>query len=129
MSASRYVFVDILKGIAILLIVYGHIIPGTIPFLTEYVSTFHIPLFFFVSGLLYDESKYKESFKRFVTKRVKGLLLPFVIFGAIVTIGYVFVAVDYNSFLKNLLINGWGGGSFMVCPSSFHSRTALLATL
>ena len=49
MVATHYAFVDILKGIAILLIVYGHITPGAVPFVTDWVSTFHIPLFFFVS--------------------------------------------------------------------------------
>lgn len=109
-TRKYYAFVDILKGIAILLIVYGHIIPGTIPALTNWVSTFHIPLFFFVSGMLFNEIKYKEDFKGFVIARTKGLVLPFLYFSVVVALGYILVSEDYFLFVTNLIRNGWGGG-------------------
>ena len=109
-SGVRYIFVDILKGIAILLIVYGHIIPGSIPVLTKWVSTFNIPLFFFVSGILFNNSKYKDNFKGFLKCRFKGLVLPFLIFSTIVAVGYLFVTDNYLTFISKLFIYGWGGG-------------------
>ena len=115
-SQVRYVFVDILRGIAILLIVYGHITPGALPFLSDYVSTFHIPLFFFVSGLLYNETKYSSNFRGFVAERAKGLLLPFVVFSIIVAIAYAFVTENYALFLTNLFTNGWGGVALWFIP-------------
>ena len=119
MSAIRYDFVDILKGIAILLIVYGHIMPGSIPFLTKWVSTFHIPLFFFISGLLYNDIKYYADFKGFIKSRAKGLVLPFLIFSTIVAIGYLFVSNDYSEFITTLFTNGWGGYALLFVPVLF----------
>ena len=125
---ERFAFIDILKGIAILLIVYGHIIPGTIPYLSEWFSTLNIPLFFFVSGLLFNENKYRYDFGYFVRSRTKGLVVPFIIFSIIVAIGYFFIEHDYASFLVNLFSMGWGGGYalwfipvlFMVELAYFH---------
>ena len=104
-----YLFVDILKGIAILLIIYGHVIPGAIPVFTDYVSTFHIPLFFFVSGLLFNNEKYTNSFSSFFKKRVQGLILPFLYLSIIVAGLYYFAVYDYAKFVATLLSDGWGG--------------------
>lgn len=112
---KRYAFVDILKGIAILFIVYGHIIPGIFPSFAKWITTFHIPLFFFVSGLLFNEIKYRNNFKTFLIGRGKGLVLPFLIFSLIVAIGYYFLVDDYIDFLIALLSNGWGWICAMVC--------------
>lgn len=116
MEATHYAFVDILKGIAILLIVYGHITPGAVPFVTDWVSTFHIPLFFFVSGLLFNNIKYKDNLFRFFKNRAKGLVFPFFVFSIIVAIGYYYVVEDYSSFLISLITTGWGGYALWFIP-------------
>ena len=113
---ERYVFIDILKGIAILMIVYGHIIPGSFSAMTKFISTFHIPLFFFVSGLLFNEGKYKNKFGTFVRERTKGLVVPFLFFSIIVAAGYYFVEDNYREFICNLLKNGWGGYALWFVP-------------
>ena len=102
--------------IVILLIVYGHIIPGFFPQFAAFVSTFHIPLFFFVSGLLYNDAKYKNDFRSFAKNRLKGLVLPFLYFSIIVALGYFFITDDYLLFVTHLLSNGWGVRP-MVSPS------------
>ena len=113
---QRLVFIDILKGIVILLIVYGHIIPGFFPQFADFVSTFHIPLFFFVSGLLYNDAKYKNDFRSFATNRLKGLVLPFLYFSIIVALGYFFIAGEYLRFVMHLLSSGWGGYALWFLP-------------
>lgn len=116
METTHYAFVDILKGIAILLIVYGHITPGAVPFVTDWVSTFHIPLFFFVSGLLFNNIKYKDNFLRFFKNRAKGLVFPFFVFSIIVALGYNYVVKDYSGFIINLITFGWGGYALWFVP-------------
>lgn len=116
---ERYVFVDILKGAAILMIVYGHIIPGSIPVMTKYISTFHIPLFFFVSGLLFNDEKYGDKFPIFVKERTKGLLVPFLSFSILVAVGYFWGEDNYLEFLYNLLTMGWGGYALWFIPVLF----------
>ncbi len=73
---------DILKGIAIISVVIGHAGFGNL--ITNYLSSFHLQLFFFVSGLLFNADKYKK-FIVFSKRRAKSLLLPYVTF-AIITI-------------------------------------------
>lgn len=46
--------IDVLKGIAILLVVLGHI--AAAPKLTSVIYSFHMPLFIFISGYLAQHS-------------------------------------------------------------------------
>lgn len=57
--ANRNTTIDILKGIAIILVVYGHVIQRSMsPYeidahlnpVFKLIYTFHMPLFFFLSG-------------------------------------------------------------------------------
>ncbi len=50
-SAGRIVWLDAARGIGILLIIVGHIIPMTLPF-SHFIYSFHVPLFFFLSGMV-----------------------------------------------------------------------------
>lgn len=53
-SSSRSRFWDLVRGIGIFSIVIGHSCSAAIP----YVYTYHLAIFFFVSGFLYNEKKY-----------------------------------------------------------------------
>ena len=76
----RIDYIDFAKGVAILLVVYGHsigpfsdsLMPGM-----PCISTFHVPVFFFISGLLY---KNYGSFTVFFKKRFVRILIPFIFF-------------------------------------------------
>lgn len=47
---ERLDWIDFAKGIGIILVVWAH----TRGFFTNYIEQFHMPLFFFVSGYLYQ---------------------------------------------------------------------------
>ena len=53
---NRKKYIDVLKGIGIFLVVFGHV--THILELREYIWNFHMPLFFFISGFLFNSSKY-----------------------------------------------------------------------
>ena len=55
-DTKRIDFIDVAKGIAIFLVVYGHTYDGRN--LHLFIYSFHMPLFFFISGLLFKENKY-----------------------------------------------------------------------
>lgn len=60
-KTSRVEYIDILKGIGIILMIMGHI--GFSGIFDFYIHAFNMPLFFFVSGYLYKtktEKKYKD---------------------------------------------------------------------
>ena len=66
--------ISIAKGIAIILMVAGHAEgPGL---LTNFIYTFHMPLFFMAAGYFFSR-KYLSDPWTFVSKRVKGLYFPF----------------------------------------------------
>ena len=54
---ERLVFIDNAKGIGIILMILGHI-PNMPEFFHSWIYSFHMPLFFFISGYLFNEKKY-----------------------------------------------------------------------
>ena len=91
---------DIIRGGCILLVVLGHI-PG-IPFeLKKYIYSFHIPLFFFVSGYLFNFNKYSRfSYKEFINYKLKKYIIPYFRMGLICL---VLFGIIFPLFLKDLV--------------------------
>lgn len=77
MKGNRRTDIDVLRGIAIFLVIFGHI--THISVLRTYIWGFHIPLFFFVSGYLFNSSKYASSID-FIKAKIKSLVIPYVFF-------------------------------------------------
>jgi len=80
MKVERVHWIDIAKGIGIIFIIYAHML-GSSDFRHLFYS-FHIPLFLFLSGVVYDHQKYTNFFT-FLKKSAKGLLFPYFIFAFI----------------------------------------------
>lgn len=82
---TRIEWIDIAKGIGILCVLFGHFkvnessifgVNITIPYYLVY--SFHMPLFFFLSG--YCFSKKTICFKEFFLKKCIGLMIPYISF-------------------------------------------------
>lgn len=56
---------DMTRGLAILLIIYGHFMFG-INRGGEYIYIFHVPIFFVISGILFNDN---YDFRTFLTKK------------------------------------------------------------
>ena len=78
---SRLTALDSLRGFGILLVVLGH--TSQTSGLVSWIFSFHMPLFFIISGMLFHERQFLDSFKR----RAIRLLVPYVFFGT-VTLAY-----------------------------------------
>ena len=61
---------DCVKGIAILSVILGHGFQIT----HDFVYTYHLALFFFVSGFFYNEEKYGDSPELLLANRFKAIL-------------------------------------------------------
>ena len=83
-TIKRLTELDVLREIAIFLIVFGHV--THISELRNYIWDFHIPIFFFISGFLFQPEKYNE-FSNFLKHKVKTQILPYLFF-YIVTLCY-----------------------------------------
>ncbi len=70
-SQSRLGYMDIAKGIAILAVIVGHV--NTPGITARVIYSFHLPLFFLVSGFFVKEYEVEKNF----IKSCKGLLLPY----------------------------------------------------
>lgn len=73
---NRLVEIDILKGLGILAMVAGHVGFGEL--FNFAIHPFNMPLFILVSGFLY---RCKGSFSLSIKKKVKTLLVPYILFG------------------------------------------------
>ncbi|ADW75176.1 acyltransferase 3 [Rahnella aceris] len=90
----REQWVDYAKGIGIILVVIGHVNRGldsagisiSEPFFKMFDSiiyTFHMPLFFFLSGLFFISSIQKNSKPDFIKKKIATIAYPYVIWSVI----------------------------------------------
>lgn len=86
--SERKGYIDVLKGIGIFFVVFGHVTHTGV--LRQYIWNFHMPLFFLISGLLFNTAKYPE-FKGFFKSRVKSIYLPYVFFFVVTFLYWVFI--------------------------------------
>ena len=75
----REKWVDILKGLGMIFVCWGHLDPGG--FMETHIYSFHMPLFFFISGYLFLRSNY--DLKTCIRKKFQGLIKPYLIFATI----------------------------------------------
>lgn len=78
MRAERLSWLDILKGIGIILVAIGHIYSNRTVF--NWLYSFHMPLFFLAAGWVYKEKTILMDIK----KRIQTIVVPYFSFGLLV---------------------------------------------
>ena len=78
-SNNRNLFWDIVKCLGIICIILGHSCGNTK--VIAFVYLFHIPLFFFVSGYLFNPEKWKGRLPEFIGSRIASVWPRYVIYG------------------------------------------------
>lgn len=91
LTSKRIAWIDNAKAFAIFFIVLGHIILNG-P-LCHYVNSFHVPFFFFLSGLTFSA---KKAPKEFFEEKVKRILVPYWIF-SLISIALYLLLGEYAS--------------------------------
>ena len=131
-AVKRYDYMDIAKGIGILMVVWAHIL--LTGWTHKMIYAFHMPLFFFLSGMLFKKEKY-HSFGIFFVRRAKRLLLPYVIYSvATWAIWALFIYLTHHnkvsSYLMPLLQTfiAQGSGEFFVHNSALWFIPCLFLT-
>ena len=114
----RNLGIDILKSIAIFLVIYGHILqygigggnpPDTLIF--RIIYSFHMPLFMIISGY-FSHSTLTMPFRELILKKGVHLLYPWAA-GCVVVAFFSFTAKDFN--LRWLLWHFWFLRSLFLC--------------
>lgn len=73
---NRIPWIDTAKGLGLLCVILGHL---NVPYLSTWIYTFHMPLFFFLSGVVFSGGKYR--FKEYLIRKLKTLVLPYFTLG------------------------------------------------
>ena len=119
-QSNRLEWLDIAKGIAIILMVIGH---SSIPQIgSNFIFAFHMPLFFIASGWVSNYQK--SSFKRFIEKKWSSLLIPFFYYSGIVMVLMQCIGIlDVG----HLFMHGWGGYALWFIPVLFTASVVVRA--
>lgn len=89
---SRIRWLDTARGYGILLVIFAHV---DYSFLRGIIYTFHMPLFFFLSGYVFSR---KETFGQFVKGKIRRILVPYFCLGIPMLIFDVFLQRRFQFF-------------------------------
>lgn len=83
LAGNRIAYLDMARGFAIFLVVMGH--RGFISYQTNaWLSTFHLPCFFIISGILLTvKREYEASLPSIIKKKAKSLLIPYFLYSVL----------------------------------------------
>lgn len=100
-SKTRSVEIDLIKGLAIILMVIGH----TETPAQNFIYLFHMAVFFMASGYLYKENNSNSlaSIKEYILRKIKGLWFPYAFWTAIFSV-LRNVLIDLNIYTANPMI-------------------------
>lgn len=73
MTKERVGYIDVAKGVGIILVILGHSMYGNV-FLKNVIYSFHMPFFFMLSGYFLN---FERSIKSSVQKSFRMLLIPY----------------------------------------------------
>lgn len=105
---------DFLKGIGIVLVVLGHCFTTaletkyySIRLLKEFIYTFHMPLFFIVSGYLQGLRPYSiDKLSKFSLHQIRKLFLPYIAWSLVLYIFYYILnSVNIITIQENIRLN------------------------
>lgn len=107
MKNKRISYFDLAKGIGIILVVLGHMENIDVG-LRTWISSFHMPLFFMISGMLMAAKREQEGNTVDVyIKKAKGILIPYMWFSIIyvpIDIMNLYIHhIDEHTFVQNIL--------------------------
>ncbi|GAB4505543.1 MAG: hypothetical protein Fur0043_25390 [Anaerolineales bacterium] len=110
--SSRIVFLDVAKGIGILLVVLGHnSVKAFVPGMEKFIFSFHMPFFFLLSGMLFKpEYPLPVLFER----RFKTLIRPFLAAVFLLYFVYLFFTeMTLITILRRALRSLYASGNYL----------------
>jgi len=130
MITKRISYIDMAKGIGIILVVAGHT-----SFLSEaaltWVMSFHMPLFFILSGMLLSHTgTERQNMPVILRKKACGILVPYFSFSALsILFSAILDTAGFTSYLPNALIQTfsfYGISVLWFLPALFLGETIFL---
>ena len=133
-AASRIEYIDVARILGIALMYYGHIIESSMKLGSEtaaihykFIYSFHMPLFFILSGYLASRQPAYESWTWFLKKQTYSRLLPYALFSILLLLPTFFipshsVGLDLSSssgYIRGLFSTFIGGFPVFNIPTWF----------
>ena len=99
MEQKRIIWLDIARGLAMLCVIYGHVLPRNAGF-GKWIYSWHMPIFFIITGILLSQ---KDNWKQMTycqlfKKDTKSIMYPYIIFNVIEVI-----IMSFTSSIKDAL--------------------------
>jgi len=111
-NTERIEWIDILKGLGIISVVWGHTGSKN----AFYMFWFHMPLFFFVSGYLY-QFRPQQTGVTYLKKKAKHLLVPYLFYLGLLTLSMILKSVWQGQTIGFFIKENWKalllGGSLL----------------
>jgi fucose 4-O-acetylase-like acetyltransferase len=124
---QRQQWIDVLRGIGIVLVVWGHVYGG---YSFDLIFLFHMPLFFFLSGMLFKSVRDVGAFARY---KARQLLVPYTVFLLLINLPLAahllaqpHDAAAVRAFVADLLL---GGSRLSAWVAAFWFVTSFYAVL
>lgn len=135
---KRIYYLDYVKGIAILLMLWGHTNPPAL--ISNWIFAFHMPLFFIVGGILVWNKTTMlpdlsvEEFKQILFKRIKQLGVPYFVFSFLLLAYFTIMKMIAHlpcDFMESILpvITFQGIESLWFLPCFFFGEILMYVTL
>ena len=82
MGKDRLYYLDMAKGISIMLVILGHILITDNP-IKKWLYSFHLPLFFIISGCILSIKSIDMPLSKRFKNRLRSLIIPYFCFSII----------------------------------------------
>ena len=106
LSDNRIYWLDYAKVIGVFLMIYGH---GSLcGDLRNYVYSFHMPMFFLISGMLYKPLSLRDTFR----KNWRGLMVPYLLLNIICYIPQLLAMLWHGTLTFEKVYYSWGAVLF-----------------
>ncbi|MBF0489144.1 MAG: acyltransferase family protein [Candidatus Omnitrophica bacterium] len=130
--------INVIRGIAIVLVVAGHVIQRTMSINGEdfflnpvfkIIYTFHMPLFFFISGFVMAFSLNRQTPWEVLKKRYRSLCVPLLSWGILGVVGsyYLHLSSDLSVWFIWFLFTLFISSCILLCSVQFERRLGLWA--
>lgn len=115
LMTRRLEWLDMAKGIGILLVVFAHCMNvDEMPF--QLIFVFHMPMFFILSGYTFNE---KLGFKSIIAKKFRTLVIPYCAF---FLVGLTFTLI-IPTWRESLTWSGLKNDLIYACPDTVHNSS------
>lgn len=125
---ERLNYLDMAKGIAIICVILGHIMTTNV--LKTWICSFHVVLFFIISGCLLNyTNSLEKDIKVFIKNRLRTIMLPYFIFSIIyIILNYMILGFNTESLKWNIIYTliMYGCGALWFLPALFIAEISFM---